>query len=181
MKNVCFICAAPTQYGCTYCSLSCSNKSRLAKNRSKYDLNPKRCKQCETPIPYEKRHTNTYCTQSCAACSTNRRFPKRKPAQKPPKIAEVNLARFNEGLINNRNTIRRWLTKLVGNFCHLCNLTPNWNAKPLVMVVDHIDGNASNNKPNNLRLLCPNCNSQTPTFCGRNIGRGRQSLGLPKS
>jgi hypothetical protein len=35
-----------------------------------------------------------------------------------------------------------------------------WNGKPLQLILDHINGNADDNNPNNLRLLCPNCDSQ---------------------
>jgi hypothetical protein len=39
--------------------------------------------------------------------------------------------------------------------------------------LDHIDGNWENNKPENLRLLCPNCDSLTETYCALNKGKGR--------
>lgn len=41
--------------------------------------------------------------------------------------------------------------------------------KPLVLELDHIDGNNQNDQRHNLRYLCPNCHSQTPTFRGKNI------------
>jgi 5-methylcytosine-specific restriction endonuclease McrA len=43
----------------------------------------------------------------------------------------------------------------------------------LVLVLDHINGDRSDNRITNLRLLCPNCNSQQNTFAGRNKGRYR--------
>lgn len=53
--------------------------------------------------------------------------------------------------------------------CQMCGLGTVWNGEPLVLVLDHIDGVNDNYTLNNLRLLCPNCNSQTKTFAGRNI------------
>jgi hypothetical protein len=46
-----------------------------------------------------------------------------------------------------------------------------WNGRPLVPILDHIDGVHRNNRLENLRLLCPNCDSQLPTRGGANRGR----------
>jgi hypothetical protein len=63
------------------------------------------------------------------------------------------------------------------NKCDVCNAGPEWNNKPLHCELDHIDGNSSNHKTDNLRMLCPNCHSQTPTFraLNRNLSLSRQS------
>lgn len=50
--------------------------------------------------------------------------------------------------------------------CEICKSIPMWMGKELRMAVDHKDGNWSDNRPNNLRFLCPNCHTQTPNFCG---------------
>lgn len=54
--------------------------------------------------------------------------------------------------------------KLIEDICDNCK-TPNiWNGKPITLELDHIDGDRFNNNFYNLRVLCPNCHSQTPTF-----------------
>ena len=52
---------------------------------------------------------------------------------------------------------------LINYKCELCQINA-WQGRPLNLQLDHIDGNRLNNNLINLRLLCPNCHSQTPTF-----------------
>ena len=52
--------------------------------------------------------------------------------------------------------------------CQICRIEPIWNGKRLILRLDHINGVRNDNRLENLRLLCPNCDSQTDTFCGRN-------------
>lgn len=71
--------------------------------------------------------------------------------------------------------VRRFISAEQEGSCALCGLTDTWNGRPLTMVLDHIDGDSSNNRRENLRLVCPNCDSQLETYKSRNRGRGRHS------
>lgn len=50
-----------------------------------------------------------------------------------------------------------------------CGVIEMWNGETIVLQLDHINGNRKDNKYENLRLLCPNCHSQTSTFGYRNF------------
>lgn len=52
--------------------------------------------------------------------------------------------------------------------CTECNIGLIWNNKPIKFQLDHINGNRKDETRNNLRMICPNCHSQTDTFGGKN-------------
>ena len=77
--------------------------------------------------------------------------------------------------------IKRYLRRKFGNECSICGWSKINAATGVVpLVADHIDGNWRNNTEENLRLLCPNCDSLTPTFSALNKGNGRKNRALSK-
>lgn len=84
----------------------------------------------------------------------------------------------NSGHTPHNEYTRNYLLLRQNNSCAECGTSPIHNGKPLVFVLDHIDGDPTNHTPGNLRLICPNCDSQSPTFKNRNKGKGRRSRGF---
>jgi hypothetical protein len=71
-----------------------------------------------------------------------------------------------------QSVLRRWFKRISDDSrCEICGQLKCWNNKDLTMILDHIDGDNHNNQLQNLRWICPNCNSQLPTFAGRNLNK----------
>lgn len=89
------------------------------------------------------------------------------------KVQQIDLSEILQGLHPHYNTghLKRRLLKegIKENVCEIdgCNIT-EWNSKPIIMQIDHINGNPTDHRLENLRMICPNCHSQTETYCGKN-------------
>lgn len=82
--------------------------------------------------------------------------------------------------LNNRFSIQSYKLKqrllsegMMSHQCVKC-LRTRWNEQPIPLELDHINGNNTDNCFGNLRLLCPNCHAQTPTYRGKNLAQRRR-------
>ncbi len=64
--------------------------------------------------------------------------------------------------------IRLYKDGLKKKECELCGQDENWNGVKLVHILDHINGDTFDNRLENLRIVCPNCNSGLDTNCSKN-------------
>ena len=77
---------------------------------------------------------------------------------------------FIENSTASQATLRRWYQK--GNYtsyiCSICGQEPVWQGKELTLILDHINGSNHDDRLENLRWVCPNCNQQLDTTNGKN-------------
>lgn len=166
-----------------------------------YESNPKLCNFCSIPMSYKQRR-NKFCGHSCSikftlykkydgdyshvkgdsslrvcrACENKTRNPiycSRKCQWKYRWTLQKKQIE-SEGKTTKKHAAKKFITERDGYKCSICSIS-EWMNEKLSLIMDHINGNPEDWSLTNLRLLCPNCDSQTPTFKGRNAGNGRHS------
>ena len=172
----CYYCRAPLKNDKNkFCDQSCSAKHNnpLRERFSVVSLRSRTraCNYCKKEFIYDpksQRRTNKFCTFACSA-----KFVAKKHDEKNAKLLLA--GKLTDA---HRRQIKKALLHLgVKHKCAICGIS-EWQAKYLPLILDHRDGNASNNNINNLRLLCSNCDSQTSTYKGKNKGRGRKARSM---
>lgn len=75
------------------------------------------------------------------------------------------------GRIRDNTKKRLFEEGILRKFCYICGQPPKWRGEVLTLQIDHINGNPLDHSIDNLRVLCPNCHSQTKTYAGKGSGR----------
>lgn len=170
----------------------------------KYNKLPNYCGYCEEPLNYEKRK-NKFCSRSCSASfnnsgvtrngnpsevisclncgneakslvSQNRKFCSTEcSGEYTKKNSIVNFLNEEIQWKTPVGTIKEYILKDQDSICSICKNPPIWNGKPIVFICDHISGDSTDNRRGNLRMICPNCDSQLDTYKSKNKGNGRFS------
>ena len=119
------------------------------------------CKNCGKEINKNK----IYCSSKCA-CEFKHKSYYQNYLTHPEQYSRGNYTpcRFYKEFLEEQS-----------NKCAICGCSPIHNNKILRFVIDHIDGNAANNRRDNIRLICPNCDSQTETFKSKNKNSARRN------
>lgn len=75
--------------------------------------------------------------------------------------------------VRNIRFLKPFILKEQNCKCAICGIPNVWNDRELVFILDHINGKADDNSRANLRLVCPNCDSQLDTYKSKNKGSAR--------
>ena len=142
-----------TQRGLNAHQVAHSNKiERYSPSRKKIRVLDCSCEFCNKAFAKTNSTMNKFCSNECFAKYQWER---------------VSVPKILQGLGGN---LKRYLRETRGECCEKCNQGSIWNNSKLTLQLDHIDGNSDNNSVSNIRLLCPNCHSQTDTFGSKGAG-----------
>lgn len=149
------------KFCCRSCGVSYNN--RLKPKRTK-NIRSFECLYCKKETEFYTNNPKKYCSKDCQM---------KHKRNKLDSIIEQN--GFGNGHYHNVQ-IRNYFIRKYGNKCMICGQSgDNWNGKPMTLIVDHIDGKSNNNKLDNLRIVCPNCDCQLPTYKAKNKGNSTRS------
>lgn len=152
-----------------------------------YNLTMRICSRpgCGNDITHKDKR-QMYCSRSCSATVTNSLKPKRQKIARPRSIRKTNLQKWLDGEWSGdtkhglSSSIRKYLIEEADFTCQDgrsgCNGWRGFNEKSGLscLTVDHLNGNPSDHRRENLKVMCPNCHSMTPTYGALNKGNGRK-------
>lgn len=144
-----------------FCSQSCAAKynNKIPKRKRTNTGNP--CPICSNITKNSRLIT---CSRECSI--------KHQWNNKKLEIESSGII-YPKGMYYGSDLAKKYIAEINGNDCSICGVSNMWNNKSLVLVLDHINGIPDDWRIDNLRLVCPNCDSQLPTFKNKNKGNGR--------
>lgn len=141
--------------------------SRLCKDSHQIIHKAFACIYCGKMNNSRSTSRNKYCNRTC--CGLHR------------KKLTMEAFILSDAKHKNPALLRQCIVTERGNICEECKIPGIYNSKPITLQVHHIDGISTNNKPENLKILCPNCHTQTDNFGSKNKVYRKTGITNPRS
>ena len=162
--------------------MKAKSRLRCENDVARKTVGPERGPGVRIPHPPQKNFKMEHTCLNCGKTfegNTNRKFCSNEcSCEFRHKTAYSDFLENPEKYCNGGYTpknFKKFFLEEQGEKCAICGGEPFHNGKPLVFVLDHIDGDASNNRRENLRMICPNCDSQLDTFKSKNKNSTRRN------
>lgn len=148
---------------CQHCEREINNKGSLIAHEMSCKSNPNKIQHKHSSLAGRKKGS----------------VPWNKGLSDNKQISANNKHIVENGMLSNyceavaRRRAKAYLIEIRGHKCSICE-TSQWMGKPVPLVCDHISGDSTDNRIENFRLVCYNCDGQLPTFKSKNKGNGRK-------
>lgn len=143
---------------CKHCQREINNKGSLSAHELSCNMNPNKIKHKRSPHAGKKK----------GSAAWNVGLKTGRPAYLDEKYPDEVV--FCENSTYARHSVKARIRQrnLIEYTCSICDMEPVWQGKPLVLILDHINGVNNDNRLDNLRFVCSNCDSQLETYKSKN-------------
>lgn len=168
----------PSKSGHYFCSPECQQKEQRVGGllqvkhygvSERYSSREDQCLYCGSDLVHGK-NPKKYCNRECYNKFLAKKKQDRHNKQIQSWLNGTWDGAYSSGVLSKE--VRQYLRN-EHTECQICGQPNVWNGKLLTLQIDHVDGDYLNNDPDNLKVLCPNCHTQTPTYGAKNKGNGR--------
>lgn len=149
-----------------FCCSSCAASYNNVRKPKKTKQGTLKCLNCQNDIL--GKNAKKFCCNQCQQdYQTQQKYIEIEKNGKFPIVNSIYTKEIN------RPFVRKYLISKFGHKCSICGNT-HWLGNPILLIVDHIDGDIDNHKIENYRLVCSNCDATLPTYKNKNRGKGKR-------
>lgn len=145
---------------CQFCNREINNPGSLKAHELSCKLNPDRVKHTRSP--------NAGAQKGCVSWNKGKKLGRSNYWKEKYPLDAI----FVKNSTYARHSLKARILEenLIDYRCDCCGIGPYWLDKPMPLILDHINGVNNDNRLENLRFVCSNCDSQLPTYKSRNRG-----------
>jgi hypothetical protein len=146
---------------CKFCDREIKNKGSLVAHEMACPINPDRVTHAHSPLAGARKGSVGW--SAGVKVGRHPRWDEKYPDE----------VIFCENSTYARHSLKFKIRErnLIDYVCACCGIGPEWQKKPMPLILDHINGINNDNRLDNLRFVCSNCDTQLPTYKSKNKGR----------